>query len=78
VKRLENKVMIEIVVAVCLFDEPNKCKDVSLNISDEAISSVQCMMGMGAQAELEKWLQANPKWTIKKWTCSVAGQVAKI
>ncbi len=70
--------MLELIVAVCLAEEPAHCKDVSLTFLDEQVSQYQCMMGFGAQAEVTKWLAANPKWQLKRWTCVPAGRFAKI
>lgn len=70
--------MIELIVAVCLAANPAQCKDVSLTFVDEQITQHQCMMGFAAQAEVSRWLEANPKWELKRWSCLPAGQLAKI
>jgi hypothetical protein len=70
--------MMELLVAVCLSGEPAHCKDVSLTFVDEQMTQHQCMLGFGAQAEISKWLVANPKWQLKRWTCIPAGKLAKI
>ena len=33
---------------------------------------------MFGQVEAAKWLEGNPKWQLKRWSCGVAGQIAKI
>ena len=68
--------MIEILVAVCMVDDPSHCKDVRLNFMEERITPSQCMM-MG-QIEIARWMEGNPKWALKRWSCGVAGQIAKI
>lgn len=68
--------MIELVVAVCLIDQPSHCKDVFLNFEAEAATPQQCMMN--GQMHMAEWLGEHPGWQIKKWRCGIAGQVAKI
>jgi hypothetical protein len=68
--------MIELLLSVCLSTEPNSCKDVALSYAAENLTPFQCMMG--AQPEIAKWADAHPKWTVKRWTCQPAGQIAKI
>jgi len=80
--------MIELVVAVCLIDQPSQCKDVYLNFEGPGISEganisqgasvtpQQCMMN--GQMEMAKWIGEHPNWQIKKWRCGIAGQMAKI
>lgn len=68
--------MIEIIVAVCLIDDPARCKDVRLTFMAETYTPAQCMMF--GQIEASKWLEGHPKWQLKRWSCAVAGQIAKI
>jgi hypothetical protein len=70
--------MLELVVAVCMVDQPSRCKDVHLNFEAEAanVTPQQCMMN--GQFEMAKWVGDHPNWVIQKWTCGVAGQVAKL
>lgn len=68
--------MIELVVAVCMIDQPSDCKDVYLNFEAESVTPQQCMMY--GQAEMAKWVGEHPNYVIKKWRCGVAGQMAKI
>lgn len=68
--------MLELLVSVCLIDEPSRCKDVSLTFSVESMTPMQCMMG--AQPEVAKWIDEHPKWVAKRWSCAPAGQIAKI
>jgi hypothetical protein len=68
--------MLELVVSVCLLDEPARCKDVNLTFAAEGMSHMQCVMG--AQPEIAKWIDTHPKWALKRWTCQTAGQFAKI
>lgn len=68
--------MIEIIVAVCLIDVPFRCKDVRLTYNPESFTPTQCMIF--GQTEAAKWLEGNPKWQLKCWSCATPGQVAKI
>lgn len=68
--------MIELVLLACLTEEPNRCKDVALTYSAEALTPMQCLMG--AQPEIARWSEANPKWLVKRWACQPAGRIAKI
>ncbi|MFZ2556190.1 MAG: hypothetical protein WAZ27_01475 [Minisyncoccia bacterium] len=68
--------MIELVVVVCMIDQPSRCKDVTLTFESETVTSQQCEMY--GQMEMAKWIGENPNWGIRKWNCQPAGQVAKI
>ena len=68
--------MLELLVSVCLIDDPTRCKDVSLVYMAEGVTQMQCMMM--SPAEIAKWSEGHPRWVAKRWTCRPAGQVAKI
>jgi len=68
--------MIELVVAVCLIDQPSQCKDVYLNFEADHVTPQQCMMY--GQVEMAKWVGEHPNYVIKKWRFGIAGQMAKI
>ncbi|MGQ0456539.1 MAG: hypothetical protein ACT4OU_05700 [Hyphomicrobium sp.] len=68
--------MIELVVAVCMIDQPSRCKDVHLNFEADSVTTQQCMMF--GQIEMAKWIGEHPNWIIQRWVCQPAGQVAKI
>lgn len=68
--------MLELVLSVCLIDDPARCKDVSLVYSSENLTPMQCMMM--SQAEIAKWTEGHPKWVAKRWACRPAGRIAKI
>lgn len=67
--------MIEIVISVCLIQEPSRCQDVRLNYMAQAATPQQCMMH--GQHEIMKWLEDHPKWRIAKWRCGVPKMQAK-
>ncbi len=52
--------MIELVVAVCMIDQPSQCKDVYLNFAAESVTPQQCMMN--GQLEMAKWVGEHPNW----------------
>lgn len=68
--------MIELVVAVCMIDQPSHCRDVYLNFEAENVTPQQCMMY--GQMEMAKWIGDHPGYRIMKWRCGRAGQMAKI
>jgi hypothetical protein len=68
--------MIELALIACLAAEPTKCKDVGLIFDSEAVTPMQCLMG--AQPEIAKWVEAHPRWQVKRWSCRPAGKFAKI
>lgn len=68
--------MIELIVAVCMIDQPSQCRDVYLNFEGDALTPQQCMMN--GQQEMAKWLDDHPNYVIKKWRCGIAGQTAKL
>jgi hypothetical protein len=67
--------MLELVVSVCLFADPAKCKDVRLNFAEENVTPMQCVMN--GQIEIAKWVDVHPDWQVKKWGCARAGIMAK-
>jgi hypothetical protein len=68
--------MIEIVLSVCLLAEPQRCRDEHVTVLAENATPFQCMRY--GQLESVKWSEAHPKWSIKRWTCRPAGQVANL
>lgn len=68
--------MIELVVAVCLIEDPLRCKDIHLTYMAESVTPMQCMLQ--GQSEAAKWLEGHPKWQLKRWSCGPVGQIAKI
>lgn len=63
-----------LILSTCLAADPTKCKEVELIY--EEMNSMQCMWG--AQPEIAKYLEAHPKWTLKKWKCKTIDQSAAI
>ncbi len=68
--------MIEIVLSVCLLAEPGRCRDEHVTVLAENSTPFQCMRY--GQLETVKWSEAHPKWTVQRWTCRPAGQVANL
>jgi len=67
--------MLELVISVCLVNDPSRCKEVRLNFAEENVTPQQCMMG--SQLEIAKWIEFHPDWQVSKWSCARAGQMAK-
>ncbi len=68
--------MIELVMAVCMIDQPSRCKDVTINFAAENLTVNRCLMS--GQLEMAKWIGEHPNWVIRKYTCRQAGEVAKL
>ncbi len=68
--------MIELVVAVCMIDQPSRCKDVTLNFEGESVTAGQCMST--GQIEMAKWIGDHPNWVIQRWHCGKAGEQANL
>jgi len=68
--------MIELVFAVCMIDQPGRCRTMTLNFEGESVSAQQCVMN--GQIALAKWVGEHPSWVIRKWRCGIAGQFAKL
>jgi hypothetical protein len=68
--------MIELIVSVCLIDDPSRCKEVSLTYSADDMTPMRCLMM--SPSEIAKWSEGHPKWVAKRWSCRPAGQLAKI
>jgi hypothetical protein len=68
--------MIELVIAVCLVDQPSRCKDVTLNFEGQTVSANQCMAN--GQIAMAKWIGDHPNWVIQKWHCDTAGRSADL
>ena len=67
--------MVELIFQACLLAAPDDCRVVSLTFTD--VPLIQCVMGVGAQSEVAKWLEAHPGTFARKRKCRVAGQYAK-
>jgi hypothetical protein len=68
--------LIELLLAVCLIDEPAKCRNVNLTYASDSVTPMQCFMQ--AQPEIAKWIGEHPQWKVKRYTCRAAGAFAKI
>jgi hypothetical protein len=68
--------VIELLLAVCLIDNPATCKNVSLTYSAEALTPMQCMMR--AEPEIAKWITEHPGWQTRRFTCRPAGRYASV
>jgi hypothetical protein len=68
--------MLELVVAVCLIDNPAQCKDIHLALDAQNVSQRQCVMR--GQFQMAQWIGENPDWVIRRWTCGPVGQIAKL
>jgi hypothetical protein len=67
--------MLELIVSVCLVQDPGRCKDVHLSFIADTVTPHQCMMN--GQIEIAKWTEGHPNWRVMRWTCGRPGVVAK-
>lgn len=68
--------MLELILSVCLLADPSRCKDVMLTGDDVASATPYGCLRAGPP-ESAKWIEANPKWSFRRWSCRPAGRMAK-
>jgi hypothetical protein len=66
--------MIELVITICLLEEPFRCKNDHLTGFDQSLFS--CMVS--SQPVVAKYMETKPRWFAKKWQCLPTGQQANI
>jgi hypothetical protein len=57
--------MIELLFLACLSASPASCEERSLLYTD--VTPMTCMLG--AQPELARWAESNPRWIVGRWKC---------
>lgn len=67
--------MIELIMHVCLANQPTHCKEVAIQFNEDNLTPYTCVMK--GQLEIAKWVQFNPQWNPMKWGCRRAGLHAK-
>ena len=67
--------VVELLFEACLLLQPDSCRVVTLTFTDVPV--IQCQMGIAAQSEVAKWLEAHPNHFARKRKCRLAGQFAK-
>lgn len=60
--------MIEIILSVCLIQQPDRCRDVTLTMMANSSSLYQCMTY--GQIKASKWSNEHPEWVLKKYKCT--------
>ena len=68
--------MIEVLLTLCLADNPQECHDERLNFEGETISLFSCMTY--GQFEIARHMEVRPQWRVTRWRCQNAGMTAKI
>ena len=68
--------MLELLIGVCLVDDPSHCRDVHLTFDVAQVTPGQCVMN--GQIAMAEWSGEHPNWRIVKWACIPAGQEAKL
>lgn len=59
--------MIELIFTACLAVAPVKCQEVTQTFMVQRVTPQQCMFK--GQLAMIQWLNKNPDWRIRKWTC---------
>jgi hypothetical protein len=59
--------MIELLIAACLASGP--CRDFSQLYDARDVSLMTCIVA--GQAEIARWQQSHPDWTVQRWTCGI-------
>jgi hypothetical protein len=59
--------MFELVFSACLIADPQSCKDVHLTYEGQRVSLMEC--AMVGQSEMAKWIEAHPKYRVRKFRC---------
>lgn len=67
--------MIELVIELCLQENPAKCREEAVTFSAESVTPMQCLMG--AQPVIAQHMEYRPRWVCKRWACQPAGRFAK-
>ena len=67
--------MLELILSLCLLDNPAKCREEAVTFSTESVTPLQCLMG--AQPVIAQHMELRPRWACKRWSCRPAGQFAK-
>jgi hypothetical protein len=67
--------MIELILFVCLLQNPNACRDVSAGVQADA-TPYQCLQK--SQQEAAKWIETHPDWRVAKISCGRVGRYARI
>lgn len=70
--------MTELVLYVCLLTAPESCKTVHKTFTDDLNLTLPAVCAKVGQVEGAQWIEANPSWFIKRWTCGIPGNKADI
>lgn len=68
--------MIEIVLGLCLIENPKRCTEDRLTFEADNVSLFSCMTY--GQFAIAEHMQVRPRWRVDRWRCQNAGVTAKI
>lgn len=68
--------MIELILGLCLIDNPKKCTEDKLSFEDASITLFSCMTY--GQFAIAEHMLIRPRWKVDRWRCQAAGMTAKI
>jgi hypothetical protein len=66
--------MVALILTVCALANPAECREEIIPL--EGVKITRCMLD--AQAVIEQWSQAHPKWKITAWKCGAPDQGKQI
>lgn len=63
--------MLHVIATVCLlYSLPeHKCKDIVLSFDAPGLSAIHACMSPYPISYLAQWVEAHPKWYVKRYTC---------
>jgi hypothetical protein len=69
--RIQESVMIELVLLVCLASNPTECHKEWPLFESTQTSMHACMFE--GQRQAVQWAEAHPKYRVRKWSCGLSG-----
>lgn len=54
-------------ISACMIGEPNQCKEFKVQLDEENMNEVSCMMSL--PVHFTQFSEEHPGWQIKKWSC---------
>lgn len=68
--------LIELTMTICSILHGASCRTETLTYMAESVTPFACMRY--GQPEIAKWAETHPNWSVAKWRCGPAREVAKI
>ena len=68
--------MIQLLMTVCAAASPYHCKEEAMVFAEPGLTAYMCVLK--GQLEIAKWSEQHPGWTVRRYSCTRAGQFATI